>query len=120
MKACVAALILLMAVPLFAHPPTNVELEYDSDAGILSAVIEHSVNNASKHYVNKVVVEVNGKKRIEQTFTRQIDGEQHEVMYKVKDVEEGDKVAVIAYCNISGRKKSEVIISAEQPEEGTE
>ncbi|MDH4210776.1 MAG: hypothetical protein OEV79_04945 [candidate division WOR-3 bacterium] len=120
MKAFVTVLIVLVAVPLFAHPPKNVSLEYDSDTKVLSAVIEHSVNDASKHYVKKVVVEVNGKKQVEQTFTRQMDGEQHEVVYKIIDVDEGDKVTVIGYCNISGKKKSELIISAEQPGEKTE
>ena len=120
MKATVTAFLILVTVPLFAHPPKNITLEYDNDAKILNVVIQHSVSNASKHYVNKVVVEVNGKKQIEQTFTRQMDGEKHEVLYKIVDVDEGDKLTVTGYCNIAGRKKSELIISAEQPEEKTE
>ncbi len=120
MKAFVAVLIVLVAVPLFAHPPKNVTLEYDSDTKVLAAVIDHSVNNTSKHYVHKVVVEVNGKKRVEQTFMRQMDGEQHEVMYKIVDVDEGDKITVTGYCNISGKKKSELIISTEQAGEKAE
>ncbi|UCD05461.1 MAG: hypothetical protein JSV98_10195 [candidate division WOR-3 bacterium] len=120
MKASVTALLILVTVPLFAHPPKNVTLEYDYDTKILGVVIQHSVNNISKHYVNKVVVELNGKKQIEQTFNRQMDGEKHEVLYKIVDADEGDKLTVIGYCNISGRKKSELIVSAEQPEEKTE
>ena len=120
MKAFVTVLMVIVAMPLFAHPPKSVTLEYDSDTKILSAVIEHSVNNASKHYVYKVVVEVNGKKRIEQTFTRQMDGEQHEVVYKIADVNDGDKVTVIGYCNISGKKKSELVVSTEPSGDNTE
>jgi len=120
MKAFVTVLIFLVAMPLFAHPPKNVALEYDSTTKILAAVIDHSVNNTSKHYVKKVVVEVNGEKRVEQTFTRQMDGEQHEVVYKIIDVNEGDKITVTGYCNISGKKKSELIISTEQTGEKTE
>jgi desulfoferrodoxin (superoxide reductase-like protein) len=120
MKASVTALIMLVAVPLFAHPPKNVSLEYDNDTKVLSVMIEHSVKDPSKHYVKEVVVEVNGKKQVEQTFTRQADGEQHDVVYKIIDVDEGDKITVVAYCNISGKKKSELIISANHPGEKTE
>ncbi len=120
MKAIVTALLLLVTMPLFAHPPKNVTSEFDYDTKILSVVIQHSVNNVSKHYMKKVVVEVNGKKHIEQTFTRQMDGEEHEVLYKMVDVDEGDKITVTGYCNISGKKRSELIVSAEQPEEKTE
>lgn len=120
MKALVTALLLFVAVPLFAHPPKNVTIQYDGDTQILSAVIEHSVKDASKHYVMKVVVEVNGKKQIEQTFKRQMDGEQHEVVYKLVDANDGDKVTVIGYCNISGKKKSELVISTEPSGENAE
>jgi len=120
MKASVTALLILVTVPLFAHPPKNVTLEYDYDTKILSVVVQHSVNNISKHHINKVVVEVNGKKQIEQTFTRQMDAEQHEVLYKIIDVDEGDKLTVTGYCNISGKKRSELIVSAEHPEEKME
>jgi ketosteroid isomerase-like protein len=120
MKAFVTILVISVAMPLFAHQPKSVVLEYESDTKILSAVIQHSVNNVSKHYVYKVIVEVNGKKQIEQTFTRQMDGEQHEVVYKIIDVNEGDKIAVIGYCNISGKKKSELVVSTEPSGESIE
>lgn len=115
MKVLIITLVLL-AVPLLAHTPKSVDLEYDSETGILNASIIHSVNNASKHYVNKIIVELNGKKIIEQTFKRQVDDEVQMVMYKIIDAKESDKIKVTAYCNISGKKNGELIVTAPEEE----
>jgi len=103
---------MLVVLPLCAHPPKGLEMGYDFDSDILSVEIAHSVNDAAKHFINKVVVELNGKKIIEQTFRKQVDGETQQVMYKIIDAAEGDKIAVTAYCNISGKKKADLTITA--------
>lgn len=117
MRSLLAILVVLVATPLLAHPPKSVDLDYDAETGILSIEIVHSVHAASKHYVNKVVVEVNGKKHVEQNFKRQTDMEQQHAMYKIIDVEEGDKITATAYCNISGRKKGELEVTLKKDEE---
>jgi desulfoferrodoxin (superoxide reductase-like protein) len=119
MKVFIITLVLL-TVPLLAHTPKSVDLEYDSETGILNVAITHSVNNASKHYVYKVIVELNGKEIIEQKFKRQTDDELQEVVYKVIDAKEGDKIAVTAYCNISGKKKASLEIMAQEGDGGSE
>ena len=116
MKYLILAL-LVMATSLAAHPPKGVDLDFDSDTGVLSVEMMHSVNNASKHYVNKIVVELNGKKIIEQTFRSQLDEEKQQAFYKVIDAKEGDKISVTAYCNISGKKKGELEITAQEDDE---
>jgi desulfoferrodoxin (superoxide reductase-like protein) len=119
MKRLMIALVLL-AVPLLAHSPKSPKLEYDADTGILSVSITHSVNNASKHYVNKVVVELNGGKIIEQKFKSQTDEEEQHVEYTVIDAKVGDKISITAFCNISGKKKGELTISLPEGDEGSE
>lgn len=111
--------LVLLAVPLMAHSPKSLELDYDADTGVLNISITHSVNDASKHYVNKVIVELNGKKIVEQKFRSQTDEEEQQVLYSIIDAKEGDKINVTAYCNISGKKKGELIITAPEGEEGT-
>ncbi|MCK4940566.1 hypothetical protein KAS45_00595 [candidate division WOR-3 bacterium] len=117
MRMLIVALVLL-AVPLLAHSPKGLQLEYD--AGILNISVIHSVNDASKHYVNKVIVELNGKKIVEQKFRSQTDEEEQQVLYSIIDAKEGDKINVTAYCNISGKKKGELIITVPEAEEGTQ
>jgi desulfoferrodoxin (superoxide reductase-like protein) len=120
MRAFIIALMMLIATPLTAHPPKSVDLDYDGETGLLSVEIGHSVNAASKHYVNKVVVELNGKKHVEQYFNKQIDGEMQQAIYKIIDAAEGDMITVTAYCNISGRRKGELEVTLKKDEELTE
>lgn len=103
---------MLTAVICFAHPPAALEFAYDPDSSILHVTIGHRVNDAAKHYVRKLVVELDGKEIIVQTFRRQDDGGTQRVMYRVIDVHEGDRVKVTAYCNISGRKSEVFVIPA--------
>lgn len=120
MKAFIIVLIMLIATPLTAHSPKSVNLDYDGETGLLSVEISHSVRDASKHYVSRVVVELNGKKLVEQHFNRQIDGEMQQAIYKIIDATEGDMVTVTAYCNISGKKKGELEVTLKKNEELTE
>jgi len=117
MRSLLVVFMVLIATPLFAHPPKSVDLDYDAETGILSIEIAHSVNVASKHYIHKVVVEVNGKKHVEQNFKRQTDNEQQHAIYKLIDVEGGDKITVTAYCSISGRRKGELEVTFKKDEE---
>ncbi len=113
-------ILIFLIVPLLAHSPKGVGLEYDSEAQILHVSITHSVNNASQHYIYKVVVDLNGKKIIEQTFKRQDDNEMHKLVYRIAEAQEGDKISVTAFCNISGKKKSDLIVTAPEVEQGTD
>lgn len=119
MKRLLTVLVLLV-VPLVAHSPKSPVLEYEVETGVLNVSITHSVNNASKHYVNKVVVELNGKKIIEQKFRSQTDEEEQRIIYSIIDAKVGDKISVTAFCNISGKKKGELIISLPEGDEGSE
>jgi desulfoferrodoxin (superoxide reductase-like protein) len=120
MRIFFAALAILVTVPLHAHPPKSVELDFDFDSRILTVKVTHNVNDATKHYVNKIVVEVDGNEKIVQTSTRQMDNQGHQATYKIVDVEQGDKISVTAYCNISGRKKVDLAVNKETVEEGGE
>lgn len=112
--------LVLLAVPLLAHSPKSLELDYDFETSVLNISVTHSVNDASKHYVYKVVVELNGKKIIEQKFRSQTDEEEQQMVYSIIDAKEGDKINVTAYCNISGKKKGELVITAPEGDEGTQ
>lgn len=115
MRIVILALILLS--PLVAHPPKDIELEYDPETGILSIEVAHGVSDASKHFVSEVEVELNGVKLIEQSFRSQVDGEKQHVLYKVIDAREGDTFTVEAYCNISGKRKAQLEVTVPESNE---
>jgi len=121
MKYRIAASILLcnmlLVMPVFAHPPKGIELVFESNTKVLRVNISHFVDDPAKHYIEKVVVELNGEEIITQTFKMQTDKQTQEIMYVVVGAQEGDKIAVTAYCNISGKKKETMdVILLEKPE----
>lgn len=107
MKYRITASILLFAMllvmPVYAHPPKGIELAFESKTKVFRINISHVVDDPSRHYIEKVVVELNGDEIITQTFKTQTDKKTQEIMYVIGDAEEGDKIAVTAYCNISGK-----------------
>ena len=115
MKKLIIALV-LVSVPLLAHSPSSVEAEFDPETRILNLEINHPVNNPTRHYVSKVIVELNGKKIIEQKFGSQTDEEEQDVLYSIHDAKTGDKIKVTAYCNISGKKSSELVVATPEVE----
>ncbi len=116
MKGLLLALVIL--TPLAAHPPGSIDFNYDTETGILTVKVIHSVKDASKHYINKVEIELNGTQLIEQKFRSQLDEENQEALYKVIDAKAGDKFTVEAYCNISGKKKTEFEVTQPKSSEG--
>ena len=111
MRILIVVQAVLIALPLLAHPPKEMALEFNADSSLLTVEVIHSVKDAAKHYINKVVVELNGKKVVEQTFKRQVDDELQHVTYKLIDATEGDKITVTGYCNISGKKNAELVVA---------
>lgn len=94
----------------FAHMPSGVELEFDNDTKVLTVHVTHPVSKLDKHYVEKVVVELNDKEIVTQAFRSQKDGEGQEAMYIIIDAKVGDTIAVTGYCNVSGNKKTSLTV----------
>ena len=116
----IAVVLLLAAGPAFAHGPSAIEASYDLDTHILRILALHSVRNADEHYVNKIKVELNGKKIVEQRFQSQTDREHQETLFMIRDAEVGDEVEITATCNISGKKVVSIRVRAPEPvEEGS-
>ena len=86
-----------------AHPPDVLDLYYCPNGKVLSIQAFHGSKSETDHYVNKITVELNGKKIIEQKFNSQFDREHQEAVFKIIDAKIGDKFKVTAHCNISGK-----------------
>ena len=93
-----------------AHPPGSVELACQAASGDLTVTALHGVKNPSKHYIERVVVYVDGKKAAEQTFTGQTSGKALEVTLAVGQFPAGTEIRVEATCNIFGTGKATLIV----------
>lgn len=110
-------LIFLTVSPALSHPPGDIELEFDITEHELEIIVFHSVKDSSKHYVDRIVVKLNDEEVIEQKFRSQADSQVQRVEYLIIDARLGDKIEVVAGCNISGRKKAAIEVEEAVQEE---
>ncbi len=98
------------------HPPDRIELVFNTTENVLQVTVHHNVKDLGKHYVDQIVVELDGEKIIEQKCKSQSDSKFQMVEYRIIDAEPGDEILVTAGCNISGRKKAKITVE-EQTEQ---
>ncbi|MBS4015637.1 MAG: hypothetical protein KGZ86_04300 [Candidatus Latescibacteria bacterium] len=114
MKALLGLIMFLsLSTIMFGHAAESIEMSFDSTGTILFINITHPVKTPNNHYISSIIVDVNGKERIKQTFPAQIDNAQQVAIYKLFDLKKDDKISVTTQCNIMGRKKETLIYSFE-------
>lgn len=112
-------LAMLLVNTTYGHAPKNVSLKFHADSRLLSVQVPHAVKDPGKHFVNKLVVQLNGERIIEQKFSSQVSGERQEAVFKIIDARPGDEITVTASCSISGNKKGTLTVpKVEAPEKG--
>lgn len=100
----------------FGHPADNVKMSFDSTGTILTIVANHSVKTPGNHYIMSIVVDVNGKELVKQTYLSQLNKNEQMALYKIIDIKKNDKLTVSTQCNITGRKKETLIYAFENKE----
>jgi len=113
--AVMACLLLLAFSSAYAHAPGKVDPEFDLNEQLLKVRVQHQVKDEAKHYVSQVIVELNGKKIIEQTLETQESLAGEKLVYRITDAGIGDTIAVTAVCNISGKKKVSIKVAPPPP-----
>lgn len=107
----VTCLFISVCSTVYAHPPSDIIINFDPKTRILNAVIMHNVSIPSKHFIKKVDIALNGQEIITQTFNRQDNSNGQTVQYLIPNAKAGDVLSVEAYCSISGKLKKETKVS---------
>ncbi|HQH50555.1 MAG TPA: hypothetical protein PLA08_04030 [Candidatus Cloacimonadota bacterium] len=112
MKYTLLIMILLaLGVGLLAHPAGNVRLKYTAADKVLTVNFDHKVKNAQDHYINTILIKLNGLTIISQTSNTQDSLTGGEFLYKIPLLVKGDEIEVITECNKSGRKSSKMVLN---------
>jgi hypothetical protein len=103
----------------WGHPPGEMQVEFNIKEHALRVRAQHIVSDSSRHYVDRIVVELNEEKIIEQKFKSQSDSMIQSVDYTIIDAKVGDEIVVTARCNIAGQQKARIVVEeqVEQQEE---
>lgn len=103
--------LLLTSTLAFAHPPSDIKIQFDTKTQMMNAVILHHVSNPKTHYIYKADIGLNGKEIKTLTFKSQVDNLHQLAVAKLPDVKKGDTLSVEGYCNLSGKLKKEIKIA---------
>lgn len=92
----------------YAHPPSEVNIEYSEELRMVSIVVLHPVSNSGKHFINKIIIWLNTEEIIQHKIGAQDDNRYQSAAYMIPDAKAGDVIAAEAYCSISGKLKEEI------------
>ena len=84
-----------------AHPPSDMTLEFDSNTNALTVTITHIVSDNTSHYVQSVVISVNGSVDQTHPYTSQPDTVEFVYIYTVV-TSAGSTINVLATCSEGG------------------
>jgi hypothetical protein len=102
------AILFFSAGSATAHPPSAIRLSFDPTSRILDVVVMHDTRKPLEHYIESIVVQLNGKEIIKQKFAGQSDALKQCVTYRIDDAKPGDEIAVTGTCNVFGKKKETI------------
>ncbi len=113
MKKIVLLLIglLLASTAAFAHPPSDIKIQFDDNTKTLTAVIKHPVSNPQSHFIKKVDIGLNGKEVQMLPFAKQDNNATQAVKITIPEAKKGDVLSVEGYCNLGGRLEKEIKVS---------
>ena len=104
MKKLLLTFICVAFIPVFlmANPPKKVVLSYT--AGKLKVQAIHPVKDVKIHYINLIIIKVDGKLVTEIKPKQQSSAQEELVEVAVPEIKPGSVVEVKSHCNLYGAK----------------
>ncbi|PUU95379.1 hypothetical protein [Halanaerobium sp.] len=104
------ALVLSLTLSVYAHPPGDIEMSFNTENKMLEVTIPHNSNDNSDHFINNVKVYLNDNLHIEQNFIMQTDNEVQYLHYMIPGAKAGDTIRLNAECNKFGSREIELTV----------
>jgi hypothetical protein len=101
----------LMVIGAGAHPPSDLNLTYDSMTGELRAVFTHRVADPATHYVKEVSITTDGGVVLERKYTSQPSTTTFSYTYPIQ-ASAGTTITVRGECSLAGEVTRSLVASA--------
>ncbi|PKL92996.1 MAG: hypothetical protein CVV21_01220 [Candidatus Goldiibacteriota bacterium HGW-Goldbacteria-1] len=98
----VIASLLVISATVSAHSPSGISMEYDLTEKSVKVNVMHTSKDITKHFVDEIILSVNGVKKISQETTVQTDDKSQQLIYVIPELKSGDKITVKAVCSKFG------------------
>jgi len=107
-KIILLSLLTLISALALAHPAGAQNLRWDAKTNYLYVSYDHSVKNPADHFIQSVVIQVNGKTIITQLLTLQDTNQGGALVFKLPGMKKNDKIVMVSDCNKGGKKTSSI------------
>lgn len=97
---------------VFAHPASNIDLEYNYNNQKLTSTITHNTPDKEGHYIYKLKIYRNDIIVNDNEYTSQPTDNTFELLFDVS-ADEGDILKVWVECNIGGTNEKSITITVE-------
>ncbi len=104
------AILALISIGLWAHPASSIGLKYDAKTQILSLNFDHQVKNPADHYINSIIIKLDGKDVIVHNLSAQETAQGGTLIYKLIGVKAGSQIEAISNCNKTGKKSTRLVV----------
>jgi hypothetical protein len=85
-----------------ANSPSGMVIEYNTNSNTLNVTITHSVADPNTHFIETVIIKVNGTIAETHNYTSQPTSNTFLYQYPI-DINQGETVEVTAVCNLVGQ-----------------
>lgn len=100
-------IVVLSAGPLFAHPPSAIDIKANGAA--VEITVEHAVSDPADHYIREIKVSAGRKEMIRQEFVLQT-GNVQKAVYLIPSIKPGNLLKVEAFCSKFGKRDREIVV----------
>ncbi len=114
-----AFLLFCTAVPLFAHPPSDLRVNYDPAEGVLHIAMTHVTgSNMIRHHIRKIQIFKNDEMVLDSTIVQQTSAHSMTKSIPLSAVA-GDTIRVKAICSEGGIGEQTIVVPAADTDQDT-
>ncbi len=96
--------LLFSIVSAFANPPSALSANFDQEKSLLTFTFTHESKDPNAHFISDVSIRLNKTEIIHQTLSKQDKANGGSLIYKIIDVQPGDKIEMTLKCNKFGKQ----------------
>ncbi|MFH1061863.1 MAG: hypothetical protein V1747_03125 [Candidatus Omnitrophota bacterium] len=103
----------LITQPAFAHPPSNIQVQYNKSANEIMVTINHRIATGGHeknrtHFIKEVILQLNGKLADSKTFIYQNHSSLVKTSFLVPKHESDDILSIKAVCSTGSELAKEI------------
>lgn len=111
-QAIIAFVLICVFITTMAHPPKKIVLNADPKNKTLKINIAHPVKDTEAHYIERVIITLNGQVLEEKKYSKQSTAGNEMILMTIDEMKAGDKIEVECVCNKSGKKKEAIEVKS--------